>query len=133
GRRARGGGTRGAQDGAPPRRRGGLQRVDDRRSAAPPEVPGPSGRQGSSRGSSGDTHMTAKHAESLTLGGIQVTLSHTDKVLFPDDKITKGDLIEYYAQVTDWMLPYLRDRPAAMARYPEGITGQPTSPKNTPH
>ena len=76
--------------------------------------------------------MTAKHAESLTVGGIQVDLSHTDKVLFPDDKITKGDLIEYYAQVTDWMLPYLRERPAAMARYPEGITGQRIFQKNVP-
>jgi bifunctional non-homologous end joining protein LigD len=76
--------------------------------------------------------MTAKHAESLTVGGIRVDLSHTDKVLFPDDKITKGDLIEYYAQVTDWMLPYLRERPAAMARYPEGITGQRIFQKNVP-
>jgi bifunctional non-homologous end joining protein LigD len=76
--------------------------------------------------------MTAKHASSLTVGGIQVDLSHTDKVLFPDDKITKGDLIEYYAQVSDWMLPYLRERPAAMARYPEGITGQRIFQKNVP-
>jgi bifunctional non-homologous end joining protein LigD len=76
--------------------------------------------------------MTAKHAESLTVGGIRVDLSHTDKVLFPDDKITKGDLIEYYAQVTNWMLPYLRERPAAMARYPEGITGQRIFQKNVP-
>lgn len=76
--------------------------------------------------------MTAKHAESLTVGGIRVDLSHTDKVLFPDDKITKGDLIEYYAQVADWMLPYLRERPAAMARYPEGITGQRIFQKNAP-
>jgi bifunctional non-homologous end joining protein LigD len=76
--------------------------------------------------------MIAKHAESLTVGGIRVDLSHTDKVLFPDDKITKGDLIEYYAQVTDWMLPYLQERPAAMARYPEGITGQRIFQKNVP-
>jgi bifunctional non-homologous end joining protein LigD len=76
--------------------------------------------------------MTAKHAESLTVGGIRVDLSHTDKVLFPDDKITKGDLIEYYAHVTDWMLPYLLERPAAMARYPEGITGQRIFQKNVP-
>jgi bifunctional non-homologous end joining protein LigD len=76
--------------------------------------------------------MTGKHAESLTAGGIRVDLSHTDKVLFPGDGITKGDLIEYYAQVADWMLPYLRERPIAMARYPEGITGQRIFQKNVP-
>jgi DNA primase len=45
--------------------------------------------------------MTARHPESLTAGGIQVNLSHTDKLLFPgDDEVAKGDLIEYYAGVT---------------------------------
>ncbi len=77
--------------------------------------------------------MTAKHTESLTAGGIRVELSHTDKVLFPgDDEITKGDLIEYYAEAADRMLPYLRERPIAMARYPDGITGPRIFQKNVP-
>ena len=77
--------------------------------------------------------MTAKHTESLTAGGIRVELSHTGKVLFPGgDEITKGDLIEYYAQVAGWMLPYLRERPIAMARYPDGITGPRIFQKNVP-
>ena len=77
--------------------------------------------------------MTARHAESLTAGGIQVDLSHTDKVLFPgDDEITKGDLIEYYAEVADRMLPYLRERPIAMARYPDGIARQRIFQRNVP-
>ena len=77
--------------------------------------------------------MTGKHAESMNVGGIQVDLSHTDKVLFPgQDEITKGDLIEYYAQVADRMLPYLRERPIAMARYPDGITGPRIFQKNVP-
>ena len=54
--------------------------------------------------------------------GVTVKLSNTGKVLFPDDGITKGELIEYYGHVADWMLPYLRDRPIAMARFPDGIT-----------
>ena len=73
--------------------------------------------------------MTAK---SLTAGGIEVELSHTDKVLFPGDEITKGDLIEYYADVADRMLPYLRERPIAMARYPDGIKGPRIFQKNVP-
>jgi bifunctional non-homologous end joining protein LigD len=77
--------------------------------------------------------MTAKPAQSLTAGGIRVDLSHTGKVLFPgDDEITKGDLIEYYAELADRMLPYLRERPVAMARYPDGITGQRIFQKNAP-
>jgi bifunctional non-homologous end joining protein LigD len=77
--------------------------------------------------------MTGKHAESMDVGGIRVDLSHVDKVLFPgQEEITKGDLIEYYADVAGWMLPYLRDRPVAMARYPEGITRQRIFQKNVP-
>ena len=51
-------------------------------------------------------------------------------MLFPDDGLTKGELVEYYAQVADAMLPYLKDRPIAMARYPDGITKQRIFQKN---
>jgi bifunctional non-homologous end joining protein LigD len=60
----------------------------------------------------------------------KVELSRTEKVFFPDDGITKGDLIGYYSDVADRMLPYLRDRPLALARYPDGITGQRIFQKN---
>jgi bifunctional non-homologous end joining protein LigD len=48
-------------------------------------------------------------------------ISHPDKVLFPDDGITKGELAEYYASVAQVMLPHLRRRPVTMERYPNGI------------
>jgi bifunctional non-homologous end joining protein LigD len=70
------------------------------------------------------------HADHVRVSGITVKLSNTSKVLFPDDGITKGELIEYYGQVADWMLPYLRDHPIAMARYPDGITRQRIFQKN---
>ncbi|WP_067668409.1 non-homologous end-joining DNA ligase [Nocardia miyunensis] len=50
-----------------------------------------------------------------------VTLTHTDRVLFPADAITKGDLIDYYATVAEVMLPHLKDRPLTVRRYPRGI------------
>ncbi|MBR7837168.1 non-homologous end-joining DNA ligase [Actinospica durhamensis] len=50
-----------------------------------------------------------------------IKFSHLDKVLFPKDAITKGELIEYYRSVAERMLPHLQDRPLAMARYPNGI------------
>ena len=70
------------------------------------------------------------HADHVRVSGLTVKLSNTSKVLFPDDGITKGNLVEYYAQVADWMLPYLRDYPIAMARYPDGITRQRIFQKN---
>ena len=48
-------------------------------------------------------------------------ITHPDKVLFPDDGITKGDLAAYYEAVASVMLPHLRGRPVTMERYPSGI------------
>jgi bifunctional non-homologous end joining protein LigD len=76
--------------------------------------------------------LTAAQAGSVTAGGIRVELSRTDKVLFADDEITKGDLVEYYRDVAGRMLPYLDDRPAVLARYPDGITSQRLFQKNVP-
>ena len=47
--------------------------------------------------------------------------SHLDKVLWPDDHYTKADLIEYYQQVSSFILPYLKNRPVMLHRYPNGI------------
>jgi bifunctional non-homologous end joining protein LigD len=51
----------------------------------------------------------------------EIQISRPEKVLFPDDGITKGDLIEYYARIAPRMLPHLRDRPLTLERYPNGI------------
>jgi bifunctional non-homologous end joining protein LigD len=51
----------------------------------------------------------------------QVQVTNADRVLFPKDGITKGDLVDYYRRVADTMLPHLRDRPLSMQRFPEGI------------
>jgi bifunctional non-homologous end joining protein LigD len=48
-------------------------------------------------------------------------LSNLDKVYFPGDEYTKGDLIQYYASVAAILLPHLEGRPISMSRYPEGI------------
>jgi bifunctional non-homologous end joining protein LigD len=53
-----------------------------------------------------------------------VKLSHPDKVLFPDDGITKADLADYYASVADAMLPLVKDRPMNLWRWNSGIGGQ---------
>jgi bifunctional non-homologous end joining protein LigD len=71
-------------------------------------------------------------SEDITAGGITVRLSHASKVLFPDDGITKEDLARYYADAADAMLPWLRDRPITMMRYPDGLAGQRIVQKNVP-
>ncbi len=70
--------------------------------------------------------------EELRFGRLTVALSNTDKVFFPDEGITKGEVIGYYCEIAERMLPYLRGRPIAMARYPDGIGGERIFQKNVP-
>src|SRR5262249_3065416 len=71
-------------------------------------------------------------ADEVTVGGITVPITHPDKVLFPADGITKADLARYYADAAESMLPWLRDRPITMVRYPDGLDGQRFFQKNAP-
>ena len=65
-------------------------------------------------------------------GQITVELSHPEKVLFPADGVTKGDLVEYYLAAAGRMLPLIADRPVTMIRYPDGISRHPILQKNAP-
>ena len=53
--------------------------------------------------------------------GRTVSISNPDKVLFPDENLTKGDLIDYYRRIADVMLPHVRDRCVTLRRYPDGV------------
>jgi DNA primase len=63
---------------------------------------------------------------------VKVEISHPDKLLFPDDGITKADLADYYERVAEWMLPHLHDRPVSMQRFPDGIGGKGFFHKDAP-
>ena len=56
-----------------------------------------------------------------TVDGRTVKLTNQDKVLFPNDGYTKGDLVRYYRAVAPVILPYLRANPLTMERFPDGI------------
>ncbi len=66
----------------------------------------------------------------------EVELSSADRVLFPDDRITKGDLFDYYREIAPVLVPHLKNRPFTMKRWREGITGsaffQKQAPKGMP-
>ena len=68
----------------------------------------------------------------IRFGSHVVDVTHLDKVLFPDDNITKSDLINYYHQISGTMLPYLKDRPVTMQRFPDGITKEGFYHKDVP-
>ena len=66
--------------------------------------------------------MSPKRTETtVTIGKQSLTLSNQDKVLFPRDGYTKGDLVTYYRTVAPVILPYLRSNPLTLERYPDGI------------
>ncbi len=65
---------------------------------------------------------------SLQMGRLKLT--HLNKVFFPETKITKGDLVEYYKSVANFILPYLKDRPHSLLRHPDGITNEAFYQKN---
>lgn len=50
-----------------------------------------------------------------------IELSNTDKILFQEDQITKGDMIEYYKKIASVMIPHMKDRPLTLHRFPNGI------------
>jgi bifunctional non-homologous end joining protein LigD len=68
----------------------------------------------------------------LQVGRRRVRVTHPDRVLFPGDGVTKGDLAEYYAAIGDAIVPHLRERPFTLKRYPYGIRGQPYFAKQAP-
>jgi bifunctional non-homologous end joining protein LigD len=59
-------------------------------------------------------------------------LSNLDKPFWPDDGITKGDLLDYYRRVAPVLVPHLRDRPFTMRRYPDGAYGKAFFQKDAP-
>jgi bifunctional non-homologous end joining protein LigD len=60
------------------------------------------------------------------------TFSNLKKIYWPAEKYTKGDLIDYYRAVSSWLLPYLRNRPVVMTRFPDGIDGKSFYQKDAP-
>lgn len=57
----------------------------------------------------------------FSFGKNKVTVSNFDKIYFPEDGVTKGDIVEYYIRISKYILPYLKGRPESLLRNPGGI------------
>src|SRR5215208_1598487 len=57
----------------------------------------------------------------IKVGREQVAVTSLDRIYWPDEKLTKFDLLSFYLKVADYIMPYLQDRPAILQRYPRGI------------
>jgi len=68
----------------------------------------------------------------LDIDGHQLQFTNLDKLYFPEDGLTKRDVLNYYAEVSPYLLPMLEDRPLSLKRYPDGILGKTFFQKNLP-
>jgi bifunctional non-homologous end joining protein LigD len=63
-------------------------------------------------------------SQKVTLEGHEVTLNNLNKPWFPEAGFVKRDVLNFYARIAEFLLPYLKDRPLSLKRYPDGIHGQ---------
>jgi bifunctional non-homologous end joining protein LigD len=75
-----------------------------------------------------------KRDQEVTVGNRRLKLTNLDKVLYPKTKTTKAQVIDYYARVSDLIIPHLKGRPLTLRRFPEGVGNPQTSffEKNCP-
>src|SRR5436190_9033801 len=76
--------------------------------------------------------MPARTSQITQVGKRKVELSNLTKVLFPDDRIVKAQLIEYYLKIAPTILSHVKGRPLSLVRYPDGIGGESFFQKNRP-
>jgi bifunctional non-homologous end joining protein LigD len=76
--------------------------------------------------------LTMSKKAELIVEDRTLAVSNLDKVLYPKDGFTKGELINYYIQIAPVLLPHLKNRPLTMKRYPDGVEGEFFYEKNCP-
>ena len=70
--------------------------------------------------------------QNLKIAGRSIPVSNLDKALYPGEKFTKAKVIEYYVQISKYLLPHLKQRPVTLKRFPEGVFGESFYEKNAP-
>lgn len=75
---------------------------------------------------------SASSKQTVEVEGRRLSLSNLDKVLYPESRTTKGEVIDYYARIAPALLPHLHERPVTRKRWPNGVESNPFFEKNTP-
>jgi len=71
-------------------------------------------------------------SEVVKVNDIEVEISHPDKLLFPEEEISKKDVVDYYQKIGPTLLPHIHDRPINLQRFPDGIDSQGFYQKEVP-
>jgi DNA ligase D-like protein (predicted polymerase)/DNA ligase D-like protein (predicted 3'-phosphoesterase) len=71
--------------------------------------------------------------QTLTINHHRLKLTHLAKIYWPEEGMTKGEVIDYYRDIAEVILPYLKNRPQSLNRHPDGITGKSFFQKNLEH
>ncbi|MDX6603141.1 MAG: bifunctional non-ous end joining protein LigD, partial [Solirubrobacterales bacterium] len=96
-------------------------------------VGGPEGRDGRAPpGQPANPLPPLTDRKPVRIDGRELKLSNLDKVLYPEVGFTKGEMIEWYAQIAEVLLPHLRGRPLTLKRYPDGVEGKHFYEKRCP-
>jgi bifunctional non-homologous end joining protein LigD len=74
----------------------------------------------------------AENRSTVEVDGRRLSVSNLDKVLYPTDGFTKGEVIDYYARIAPVLLPHVEHRPASFIRYPDGVETKGFFAKNAP-
>ena len=72
------------------------------------------------------------HSPVVEVSGRRLELSNLQKTFFPEKGLSKGDLLKYYLDISPWLLPYLKNRPMVLKRFPDGIYGKTFYQKRCP-
>ncbi|HEV8186822.1 MAG TPA: hypothetical protein VGP83_03675, partial [Pyrinomonadaceae bacterium] len=75
--------------------------------------------------------MPAKSAR-LRVDGHAIELTNLDKILYPAGHLRKGEVIDYYIRISEYLLPHLKNRPVTLKRFPDGVFGEFFYEKNAP-
>jgi bifunctional non-homologous end joining protein LigD len=71
-----------------------------------------------------------EESQTIQIAGHELTVNHLSKIFWPKEKYTKRDLLNYYAAIAPYILPYLKDRPQSLNRHPNGIAAPGFYQKN---
>jgi bifunctional non-homologous end joining protein LigD len=96
------------------------------------ERPEETARERAPHGDEAPPPVAARAAPAGARAGRAFDVTNADKIWFPAERITKGDVVAYYRAIAPHMLPFLKDRPLVLTRYPDGIDGKSFFQKDAP-